>query len=1025
MRRSSLFHKFLCLPLVYFVAVSSILTPSQAYAVYEGVRGIDDHPTSGTQPAITFDAEKNKCDTSSIAFLPTGVNDDFNIKLDNPTCIAFIAASGAVMLAADITARLLCKAAVTYPPNAAKSAEETVSETALGPPIPYPTPILPVRLAMKSGQCAFRAGSAITACAGPQAVVLCAPASADVAMCCGSVAAYLVAAGLMMAALAIIWNQSVIAYEDARICGHGWSRWARFSPEIGGTGSDGEVSTGGKWVKTRGPHLLRLQQLFAEKYPTSPEQDAIDSYKNDSPNLYCDDYSTTRNITNRCYREFIYGGVEFEDNGDNSCDNPSNWDTAKKNQILGYSSNKQRYYMTGPGNAPVYACHRFIATTKDESERSAIQAAYDCCKRRSQNAVCLQHRTGFGGIRGEYQHGFCEIGSRCSVANITFEAFASRSQPNYACIKSYSVCPYDHLLGGGTEQRKYNSSDPAIVDNFCQFMNHCSKLPVLPYIRTHNFEGEFISAACHDMKGDSQNVYGYTSELVPINTRGFSAPMIQCFKETMENVFLHKAGHTKCLNADETPNRDGICQSGYVYREGQTMSGKSFFVKIQDNLQEVIKIALTMSIVLFGMAILLAVPQAYVTKKVLLIYVLKIGLVMYFAVGDAWQNQFMTGVLNSSTFLADLTFKIDESAPPEKLDGCQFPRFNYADSSEATKYDIRQYPPDKDYLRVWDTLDCKIARALGFGPEVSVPNLVLMILGGFFTGGLGIVFFVGAFIFAFFLIALTVKALHIFLMSITSVIILIYVSPITITLAFFAKTKGVFDGWWKQMLGFTLQPMILFAYLGIMITIFDKMIIGADVTFSGTSDDPHGRRTPKSIVCNSAAQDSSIYCIFRIADIKTYTGLEVLGIGLPMLGSINGAKLENIIRAALVMFILTKFMDKITEFAAALVGGAELKSDWNISAAGMAAKSYAALRQIQTRAMHGLKKHGGKVARKGVEGMKGLAHAAGDKGKAIKAPSSPGGVTAAVGPEKSGVTEAVRETGSDGGDQAVATGDSQ
>ena len=93
------------------------------------------------------------------------------------------------------------------------------------------------------------------------------------------------------------------------------------------------------------------------------------------------------------------------------------------------------------------------------------------------------------------------------------------------------------------------------------------------------------------------------------------------------------------------------------------------------------------------------------------------------------------------------------------------------------------------------------------------------------------------------------------------------------------------------MLGFILQPMILFAYLGILIAIFDNIVIGsatftttAKITRDGASvTDIYGQASEKNISCNSAAENDSIYCIFKIADIKTYTGFEVLGIGLPIL----------------------------------------------------------------------------------------------------------------------------------------------
>lgn len=390
--------------------------------------------------------------------------------------------------------------------------------------------------------------------------------------------------------------------------------------------------------------------------------------------------------------------------------------------------------------------------------------------------------------------------------------------------------------------------------------------------------------------------------------------------------------------------------------------------------------ALTLSVAFFG---IMTLYGSAIDKKRLYSYIVKIGLVVFFAIGDGWQMGFMNGVLGASSFIADSVFKNDESGPANKLDGCQFPRFNYADTNSDTKYTSNLgYPRGKEYLRVWDTLDCKIGRALGFGPEVSVPNLFLMILGGFFTGGLGIVFFLAAFAFAFFMLSITVRAIHIFLLSTTSVILLMYVSPIAITAAMFERSKDIFAKWRSNLIGFTLQPMILFCYLGIVVTIFDKIVIG-DVTFSASDPaDPHGRSSPKAINCVGDAADTSLYCIFRVANIKTFDGFEALGIGVPMIASMNSAKLQTIIRAGLLMFILMQFLEKISTFSAALVGGDGLSSDWG-SAKKMASKSYGALRGIQQRGMGLAKKHGIPAIRSGVSAMKSIGSAALDRGKSV------------------------------------------
>ncbi|MBM3579458.1 MAG: hypothetical protein FJX34_01640, partial [Alphaproteobacteria bacterium] len=705
-----------------------------------------------------------------------------------------------------------------------------------------------------------------------------------------------------------------------------------------------------------------------------------------------------REITNKAWREFIYGGMEYVDSGGGACKNPSTWEkgggaNGRRQQILGYDDDNQRYYMTGPGGTPAYACHRFLARARDNQGRytaaqdqEAMQQAYNCCKDRSQKSICIENKAGttdVGGLttsEGPLQSSFCSIGTRCTVGDVSFEVYESLRASNYVCAKTYSVCPYNHLLGGGTETEKYDENDTTKLVNYCQHLNHCQKLPLPSYFFTSNLTGGYIDSSCRDLRGDSQNVYGYTAQLLPINTKGFSSPIIQCIKETMQNVFLNKAGHAACSDPNDVPNQNGVCANGNSLTKGQKLVGDSFFVKIQKQFQTLIKIVLTLSITFFGVVILLAVPGMHIERKTIFPYILKLALVSYFALGTAWQDWAVQGVLNASGVLASITFKPDDpNADVSKLDGCQFPRYNYADLADTNKANFA-YPPGKEYLRIWDVLDCKIAFALGFGPDVSVPNLIFMALGGFLTGGYGLLFVVASFLFAFYMIFLMVKALQFFLVAITAIVILLYLSVFIIPLSLFTKTKSVFDGWWKQILGLTLQPMILFAYLGVLIAIFDNIVIGS-ATFDGD-----GQSAPKRINCTGAAETDSIYCIFNVADIRRLPGLEVLGIGLPVLGSMSIEKLQTIIKAALVMFIFSSFLDKMTKLATELVGGASAAAgNWagNFKPSALAKQAHEALSGAQNRIKRAMKKAGGTVARGAVD----LAQAVGNRGKSTSEPA--------------------------------------
>jgi len=934
------------------VCILVFINTNDAYAdLYEGVR------------STSYDTGSHMCKLPTFGFNPFYSNDDVNWIVSNPTCATYIATAGTILLASWIATIPLCKP--KNPLGIIKGGGEAAKDVAPPLPGPYPDPIFFIRWTAALFKCAARGleASALTAAAAvpppdPARTAQALLGNTDVATCCGSVGNLTTMVGVAISALAGVYGVAKTTFENARVCGHDWQVWAQ-------TDSDGNAVTGGAyWTKGTfpGSYKKKLEDAFLK---TSTET----GYNSGG-------LDTTPSITNKAYREFIYGGIEYEDNGDDACTNPSTLATQ-----LGYTDTNQKYYMTGPGGTSVFACHRFLAANPNDTEAAA---AYECCKNRSQDTMCIENKGGLGAMSSaSYSHKFCVLGSKCTVSGTTFEAYASTSESSYICAKTYSLCPYDHLLGGGTETKLMDTTELTKVVNFCQFMNHCSKLPLMPSVRTSNLESAFISASCKNFMGDSQNTYDYSTSLIPITVRGFSAPIVQCFKETMTNLFLNKAGDTKCLNPDEIVDpTNNTCVSGYQYRKGQVLATQSFFASIQEKLQSAIKMTLSLSVMFFGMLILLGLKP--IEKKQAMIYLLKIALVMYFAVGDAWQFRFMNGVLDAAATLEDLTFQLDESTDPNKLDGCQFPRFNYLEAANSpTRYTNPAYGPGKEYLRVWDTLDCKISRALGFGPEVSVPNFILMVVAGFFTGFLGILFIVGSFMFALFLISLTVRAIHIFLLSTTAVILLIYLSPITITCVMFERTKEIFNSWWKQLLGFTLQPMILFAYLGIVITVFDNIVIG-DATFSG---DP--TKGQKRIECNNSSGlgfftnpsqgvSNSVYCIFRIADIKTNNALSPIGVGIPMLAGLNVDKINSLIKSALILFVLTNFIDKIPGLASKLVGGDTL-SPSAPSAAGMGKTLAGAMRGVQKRAMRASKKGAKAAGRSGASAMRG----AGDKGKAV------------------------------------------
>jgi hypothetical protein len=127
--------------------------------------------------------------------------------------------------------------------------------------------------------------------------------------------------------------------------------------------------------------------------------------------------------------------------------------------------------------------------------------------------------------------------------------------------------------------------------------------------------------------------------------------------------------------------------------------------------------------------------------------------------------------------------------------------------------------------------------------------------------------------------------------------------------------------------------MIVFAYIGLMLTVFDNLFIG-DATFE--ANPPSSQLFPK-LSCEKQAnslinpEETSVYCILNFSKYRNFSGLEVFDLAIPILGDLNSTKINTLFRAAIVMFVFFNFFDKITTVAKKLVGGADLSSDSGLS----------------------------------------------------------------------------------------------
>lgn len=770
----------------------------------------------------------------------------------------------------------------------------------------------------------------------------------------------------------------------------------------------------------------------------------------------------------KAYREWYYGGVEVEDNvgKDEEC--------LDVTQLVDGKYPRQRYYMHGTaagnfnckkydvaaanGADPLDKSHK---TQLSEARIAELQKAYNCCKSRAAGYICLHiNRTG--------ENRFCKAGELCLISNKESEVDITYSTKflddgSLICAESYSLCPYNFTISGGSEYCDYYqdgkwddkagrwtmiTQDDVVAGNckskseirnddcsynakankcrnYCQYLTHCTVTSSSTYHYKSSLGSPYFSDACINFVGDSQNQTSYDLDgkgLIINSQKHFSAPIAQCIKETMESLFNNVASHSECASTNEYPSPDGICPSGnyvtggdiitdedggnahpFIYKKGNQVKAASFFSILQNSLQAAVKLVLTLSVMFYGMNILMGKADIR-EKKDILMYLLKIALVLYFATGNAWQSSFFKGVYGASPELSRMVFRIDAGQAENRRDGCQFGMISVTsklmDGSTVVSEESsgRTYPAGKEYLALWDTLDCKMMRYLGYGPEASVANIAMLILSGYFsfsipftggtvtTAGVGIYLAMAAMFFGFFFVAITLRALHIFLASVMGIIILVFVSPIVIPTALFSKTADIFKRWVAELMGYCLQPMILFAYIAFMITVMDKALIGS-ATFAGNAPS-------KTISCSKYCQNAdgsiepyvngkfpdcadqgdevinpmndSVACIVNLNDFGTMPGLEMLGMVLPIMGSIfmdnMKIKILTLLKGAMVIYLLYRFMDLISGISTKLVGGSALSGSAEDPLKRLN-KVVSSLKKIQKRAVGA----GKKLGRKGLE----------------------------------------------------------
>ncbi|MDR2526467.1 MAG: hypothetical protein LBC92_01165 [Rickettsiales bacterium] len=217
------------------------------------------------------------------------------------------------------------------------------------------------------------------------------------------------------------------------------------------------------------------------------------------------------------------------------------------------------------------------------------------------------------------------------------------------------------------------------VKNFCTYLSHCTERGVSSDSTTDMDPNMYLPPACKDFVGDSQNLpddipvadlgNGSVGRIINMDFslgsyRGFSAPIAQCIRETLNNMFHNVAGRSVCLPGYKL-NDEGLCGADtfdcpkneicihdgtngtpnyYVYKIGQQLPPEQgIFNNIQNYLKNIVRIGAVLALMLIAWKFLLKGElEIFDDKKpkAMIVGMIKFALVFYFATGDAWQTLF-------------------------------------------------------------------------------------------------------------------------------------------------------------------------------------------------------------------------------------------------------------------------------------------------------------------------------------------------------------------------------------------------
>lgn len=201
--------------------------------------------------------------------------------------------------------------------------------------------------------------------------------------------------------------------------------------------------------------------------------------------------------------------------------------------------------------------------------------------------------------------------------------------------------------------------------------------------------------------------------------------------------------------------------------------------------------------------------------------------------------------------------------------------FRYCNSTSAVRV-----------ARLWDELGCRFNRYIGIGYVEGSENspMLFVIIASTIMFSTLLFFLIGLSVILMIVLLLTmVKVLELYLISFIAVSILVFVSPVFVPTILFKFTKGAFDAWARQLIGYSLLPIIVLAFVALMFGIYDRVFYGDNIAFDSQTNtillDSDDDGVGDSTTTGECVDKRTLSCVY-----KTYTPVKIKALG-KVLGS--------------------------------------------------------------------------------------------------------------------------------------------